>query len=117
MPIMRMSHEVIFIPTSHPDEWTYLLKDYETLKKTDPESNEIQTHSLLSEYEWCPRKFEIYSLADFGSLLWIYPKCITLQDPFDDNVDDDVLDPDESTEILVIELNYGIVSNNGKILA
>ena len=41
MPITRISHEVILIPTSHPDEWTYLLKDYDTLKKMEPESNEI----------------------------------------------------------------------------
>ena len=45
MPIMRMSHEVIFFPATHPDEWTYLLKDYETLKKMEPESSEIQTKS------------------------------------------------------------------------
>ena len=101
---------MIFIPTSHTDEWTYLLKDYETLKKMEPESNEIQIHSLLTEYECHPRYFEFYSLADFASLLWIiYPKCITLQDPFDDNVDDDVLDPDENTEKLMIELSNGIV--------
>ena len=30
MPFTRMSCEVFFIPTSLPDEWTYLLKDYET---------------------------------------------------------------------------------------
>ena len=76
----------------------------------EPESNEIQTNSLLNEYESCPRKFEIYSLAAVASLLQIiYPKCITLQDPFDDNVDDDVLDPDENTEKWMIELSNGIV--------
>ena len=76
----------------------------------EPESNEIQTHILLTEYECCHRKLEIYSLADFASLLWIiYPKCITLQDPFDDNVDDDVLDPNENTEKLMIESSNGIV--------
>ena len=108
---MRMIDEVIFIPTSHPDEWTYLLlKDYETLKKMDPESNEIQTHSLLTEYECYLSKFEGYSLADFPSLLQIiYPKCVTHQDPFDDNVDDDILDPDDNTEKLMIELSNGIV--------
>ena len=50
------------------------------------------------------------SLADFASHLQIiYPNCITLQDPFDDNVDDDVLDPDENTEKLMTELSNGIV--------
>ena len=84
----------------------------------EPESNEIETHSLLAEYECCPRKFEIYSLADFASLLLIiYPKCIMLQEPFDDNFDDDVLDPCENTEKLMIELSNGIVKNSGKILA
>ena len=105
-----MSHEVIFIPTSHPDEQTYLFKDYKTLKEMEPEFNEIQTNSLLTEYECHSRKFEIYNLADFASLSWIiYPKCITLQDPIDDNVDDDVLDPDENTKKLMIELSNAMV--------
>ena len=48
-------------------------------------------------------------LADFASLLWIiYQKCITLQDPFDDEVHD-VLDPGENTEKLMIELPNAIV--------
>ena len=100
-----MSHEVVFIPSSHPDELTYLLKDNETLKKMEPESSEIQTHSLLAEYE-C----HIYSLADFASLLQtIYPKYITLQGAFDDNIVHDVFDPEENTEKLMIELSNGIV--------
>ena len=66
--------------------------------------------SQLTEYECHPSKFEIYSLADFASLLQIiYPNCITLQDSFDDNVDDDVLDPDENTEKLMTELSSRIV--------
>ena len=82
MPMTRMSCEVIFIPTSHPDEQTYLLKVYETLKKMEPEFYDIQTLSLLTEYECHSRKYEIYSFTDFLSLLQIiYPKCITQQDP------------------------------------
>ena len=51
MPITRMSREVVFLQTSHPDKRTYLLKNYVTLKEMHPEFDDIQSHNLLSEYE------------------------------------------------------------------
>ena len=49
MAVTRMSRESTFIPTLPPDERTFLLRDYATLKEMDPESNDIQSHNMLSE--------------------------------------------------------------------
>ena len=64
-----MSRQVIFLHTSPPDERTFLLKSCDILKQMNPESYDIQSHSILSEYEHCPRILEQYCLADFASLL------------------------------------------------
>ena len=69
MPITRMSRQVIFLHTSPPDERTFLLKSCDILKQMNPESYDIQSHSILSEYEHHPRILEQYCLADFASLL------------------------------------------------
>ena len=41
MAVNRMSRESTCVPTSPPDEQTFLLKDYVTLKEMDPESDDI----------------------------------------------------------------------------
>ena len=71
MAVTRMSRESTFMPTSPPDERTFLLKDYATLKEMDPESDDIQSHNMLSEYEHRPRALEHYCLAAFVSDLRI----------------------------------------------
>ena len=59
----------------------------------DPESEDIQSHNILVVYRR-PRFLEKYCLADFASELWIeYSKGVTFDDPFDDNVDDEPIDP------------------------
>ena len=68
MPITRMSREVIFLHTSPPEEQTFLLKDLKALKG-DPESTDIQTQNILTEYRNRPRYMEKYCLADFASEL------------------------------------------------
>ena len=42
-----MSRESTFMPTSPPDERTFLLKDYATLKEMDPESDAIQSQCVV----------------------------------------------------------------------
>ena len=69
MPITRMSRQVIFLHTSPPDERTFLLKSCDILKLMNPESYDIQSHTILSEYEHHPKILEQYCLADFASLL------------------------------------------------
>ena len=49
---------------------------------------------ILVEYRKRPRYLEKYCLVDFASKLQIeYPKDVTFDDPFDDNVDDEPMDP------------------------
>ena len=96
MAVTRMSRDVSFISTSQPNDRTFLLKDYATLKDMDPESYDIQSHNLLSEYKHRPKALENYCLADFVSELRIeYPKNVTFEDPFEDNFDDDPPNADE----------------------
>ena len=42
-----MSRESTFTPTSPPDERTFLLKDYATLKEMDPESDDMQSQYVV----------------------------------------------------------------------
>ena len=81
MAVTRMSRDASFIYTSPPDERTFLLKDYATLKDMDPESYDIQSHNLLSEYEYTPKALGNYCLAAFVSELRIeYPKNVIVED-------------------------------------
>ena len=82
----------------------------------DPESYDIQSHSILSEYECHPKILEQYCLADFSSLLQIvYPKNVTLQDPFEDNLEDDPVDPNKKSDHIIAELSNGIVLRRQEI--
>ena len=116
MPITRLTRQVIFLHTSPPDERTFLLKSCDILKQLNPESYDIQSHSILSEYELRPRILEQYCLADFASLLQIvYPKNVTLQDPFEDNLEDDPVDPNKKSDHIITELSNGIVIKKQEI--
>ena len=44
-------------------------KDYVTLKDMDPQSEDIQSHSLVTHCQDRPRALENYSFADFTSQL------------------------------------------------
>ena len=115
LPITRMSREIVFLHTSPPDERTFLLKDFKTLKEIDPESEGIQSHNILVEYRKRPRCLEKYCLADFALELQIdYPKDVTFDDPFDDNMDDEPIDPYalNITDEFIMEFPNGIVIKN-----
>ena len=84
----------------------------------DSESEDIQSYSILTHYQHRARALENYSLADFTSQLRIeYPKNVTFEDPFDDNLDDDILDShdDKSDEGTLLELPNGIVIKKRKV--
>ena len=76
------------------------------------------SHNVLSEYEHRPRTLEHYCLAAFVSDLRIeYPKNVTFEDQFDDNFDDDPLDPAEGNTLdsQVLELPNGIVIKKRRV--
>ena len=84
----------------------------------DPESDDMQSHKMLSEYEHRPRALKHYCLTAFVSDLGIeYPKNVTFQDPFDDNFDDDPFDPAEGNilDSQVLELPNGIVIKKRRV--
>ena len=73
---------------------------------------------MLSEYEHRPKALEHYCLAAFVSDLRIeYPKNVTFEDPFDDNFDDDPLDPAEKNILgrQVLDLPNGIVIKKRRV--
>ena len=117
MPVTRMSRAVIFIPTAHPDDRTFLMKDTDTLKKMDPESDDVQSSSIITEYRYRPKILERYCLADFASILTIkYPKNVRLKDPYDDNYDDDPIDPQsKDIDTNIAELANGVIIKKRKI--
>ena len=122
LPITRMSRDIVFLHTSPPDERTFLLKDFKTLQEMDLESEDIQSHNILVEYRKRPRCLEKNCLAHFALELQIeYPKDITFDDPFDDDVDDERIDPYAMTitDEFIMEFPNGIVIkklNNPQIL-
>ena len=62
----------------------------------DLESDDIQTNSIIKEYECHCRALEKYCLMDFVSTLkMIYPHHTTLEDPFEDKFDPFDLDINE----------------------
>ena len=118
MAVTRMNRESTFMPTPPPDERTFLLKDYATLKEMDPESDDIQSHNVLPEYEHRPRALEHYCLVAFVSDLRIeYSKNVTFEDPIDDNFDDDLLDPAKGNilDSQVLEIPNGIVIKKRRV--
>ena len=78
----------------------------------DPDSEDIQHQSILTEYH-----LEKYYLTNFTSLLSIiYSTCIPLQDAYDDNTDNDQLDPKDMDmqDTNLMKLSNGIVIKKRK---
>ena len=90
----------------------FYCKDFKTLQEMDPESEDIQSHNILVEYRKRPRYLKKYCWADFALELWIeYPKDVTFDDLFDDNVDDEPTDhyAMNITDEFIMEFPNGIV--------
>ena len=84
----------------------------------DPESYDIQSHNLLSEYKHRPKALDNYCLAAFVSELRIeYPKNVTFEDSLVNNFDDDPLDPDENNTLdrQVLKMPNGIVIKKRRV--
>lgn len=67
-PMTEMSRESVFIPTSPPDERTYLLKSRQKLQELDENSEDIQSENIISYYQKRPKThLENCSLAEFAA--------------------------------------------------
>ena len=65
LPMRRSSREVVFIPSSPPDERIQLLKSVDEIKEMEDESEEIETGSLIKRYIKRPDSLENVTLADW----------------------------------------------------
>ena len=113
-----MSRESTFIPTSPPDERTLLLKDYATLRRRTQNQMTYRVTICCQNMNVDLKHLEHYCLAAFVSDLRIeYPKNVTFEDPFDDNFDDDPLDPAGRNipDSQVLELLNGIVIKKRRV--
>ncbi len=63
----RSSREVVFIPSSPPDERIQLLKSLDQIKEMEDESEEIETGSLIKRYIERPHSLENVTLADWAA--------------------------------------------------
>ena len=103
LPMRRSSRDVIFIPSSPPDERIQLLKSFEEIKTLEDDSEEIETGGLLKRYAERPHSVENVTLADWAAF---YDSCkvkyscvksrgqdtdgLLLETQDDDNDEDDV---------------------------
>jgi len=67
LPMRRSSREVIFIPSSPPDERVMLLKSLEDIKKLEDDSEEVESGGLLKRYVERPAIAERISLAEWAA--------------------------------------------------
>ena len=67
LPLTRATREVFFIPTSPPEERTFLLKSKSDLEKIPLTSTDIQQENIIQRYARRPRQLQNWCLADFVS--------------------------------------------------
>ena len=90
LPLTKSTRDVIFLPTSPPEERTFLLKNKTQLMDLPSTSTDIQQTNIIQRYSRRPRirELENICLADFASEIEIkYPHDFK-EDPFTDNVED-----------------------------
>ena len=67
LPMRRSSREVIFIPSSPPDERVMLLKSLEDIEKLEDDSEEVESGGLLKRYVERPDIAERITLAEWAA--------------------------------------------------
>ena len=123
MPLRRSSREFQFINTSDPDERTFLLKSMDKIKELPDNSCDIESDNIIKRYQRRPKQLENVCLADF--VAWYNCKSegnahikakpnSSLADVYlpesnvDDNLDDDLSDPEQTSEKDEYEMKGGI---------
>ena len=67
LPMRRSSREIVFIPSSPPDERIQLLKSIDQLKELKDDSEEIESGGLIKRYMERPDCVESVSLAEWAA--------------------------------------------------
>ena len=116
MPLRRSSRGFQFINTSDPDERTFLVKSMDKIKGLPDHSLDIESDNVIKRYQRRPKQLENLCLADF--VAWFNCKSerneknpvkpnvnstlladdYFLENDFNDNVDDDLSDNDETLD-------------------
>ena len=108
IPFTYCSVEVVFIPTSPPEDRTYVLKSEEELGELPEESRDVLKSNSIAAYAKRPKKLNNMCLADYVSQLTIqYHKTKNNKDMsqnvFDDVENDDDLVPSDDEDFTVNE--------------
>ncbi|CAB4007910.1 ATP-dependent DNA helicase PIF1 [Paramuricea clavata] len=116
MPLRRSFREFQFINTSDPDERTFLVKNMDKIKGLPDHSLDIESDNVIKRYQRRPKQLENLCLADFVALFncksernekkTVKPNVNStlladdylLENDFNDNVDDDLSDNDETLD-------------------
>ncbi len=71
IPFTRCSVEVVFIPTSPPEDRTYILKSEAELSELPEESRDVLKSNIINSYGKRPKALQYWCLADYVSELTI----------------------------------------------
>ena len=74
IPFTRCSVEVVFIPTSPPEDRTYILKSEAELSELPEESRDVLKSNKIASYAKRPRDLQFMCLADYVSELTVQYK-------------------------------------------
>ncbi len=71
IPFTRCSVEVVFIPTSPPEDRTYILKSEAELSQLPEESRDVLKSNIIASYAKRPKGLQYWCLADYVSELTV----------------------------------------------
>ncbi len=101
IPFTRCSVEVVFIPTSPPEDRTYVLKSEAELSELPEDSRDVLKSNKISSYANRPKKLNYMCLADYVSELTVqYHKN---EEKTQKECSDNVYDYDEHDEDVVTD--------------
>ncbi len=106
IPFTRCSVEVVFIPTSPPEDRTYVLKSEAELSELPENSRDVLKSNVIASYAKRPRELQFMCLADYVSELTVqYNKNKATKGIEKDNTGN-VLDYDEYDEDIISSESY-----------
>ena len=112
IPFTQCSVEVVFIPTSPPEDRTYILKSEAELNELPDNSRDVLKSNIIASYAKRPKELQYWCLADYVSELTVqYHKNKELKVVQNDNsrsvhnydeYDEDII-PDENLEDFTVD--------------
>ncbi len=112
IPFTRCSVEVVFIPTSPPEDRTYILKSEAELSELPEDSRDVLKSNIIVSYAKRPKELHYWCLADYVSELTVQcnkkeakdmGKCDEAEYAHDSDEHDDDIILDESLEDFTVD--------------